>query len=514
VKEILNKVRSTRIIGLSTNWFHVFLIVVIVLGILLRCINIDSRVYWDDEVITSIRVAGYQIANIVQVLLNKSTASASDLMIYQLPSSAMSFSDTVQGLIAEEPQHPPIYFLLARLWIQLFKNFGSSVVVIRSFSVFISLITFPCLYWLCLELFRSRYVGFIAMAIMAVSPFHLFYAHAARPYTLWFLAITLSSTLLLRSLRLNTSLSWIAYSVSVILALYICFISVFVFISHGIYIVLMQGKRLTKATVLYLITMAVSSLAFLPWLLATNSNLRALNTTTGWSSEKLGSLNLLRLSLNNLREVFFSIGQGYAYLTFLLLICIVFSFYFLWRKVPKSVWVFIFSLVGVTVIALLVPDLLRGGERRSTASRYFIAPYLGINLSLSYLFCIQGSVVVGWLRNFWQAIAAFLLTLGAVSCINLNQSEVSFHPDFSNIKVPAQTINKYERPLIVTNLDIKNITSSNNVIGSIGFSYLLKPDTQFQFIANNSQIDFSEPSKTVFVYVEGSTIFLKSESAK
>jgi uncharacterized membrane protein len=504
----MSNTRLGRITG--TGWFYVFLTVVIIFGGVLRCIHLDSRVYWYDEIFTSFRVAGYHVAEVKQELINKSTATPSDLMVYQYPSSARSLATTVQGLITEEPQHTPIYFVLARLWTQQFKDFGSAVVVIRSFSVFVSLLSFLCLYWLCLELFGSPYVGLIAIAMVAVSPFHLVYAQEARPPALWFLVTLLSSAFLLRALRLNTKLSWIAYAISVVLSIYTFLFSVFVLASHGIYIVLMQGGRLTKATIAYLIATFVGLLAFLPWLLAIISNLRALNNATGWASVKIGPLNLLRMTLNNLRDVFFSFGKGYAYLTFLLLILIVFSLYFLWHKAPKSVRVFVFSLIGVTVIALLVPDLIRGGESRSTASRYFIAPYLGIHLSLSYLFFTQGSAVVRWSRNFWQATAAFLLALGTASCIGISQSEFSLNTTvYRHSLTLARTINKYEHPLVVTSAKY-----FNNIIGSICLSYWLKPDTQFRFVTDPYQIQFSERVKAFFVYGGDSDLVLNSNHEK
>ena len=505
----MSNTKLGRVTGLSTGWFYVFLTVVIIFGSVLRCIHIDSRVYWCDEIFTSFRIAGYGVTEVKQELINKSIATPSDLMVYQYPSSERALATTVQGLITEEPQHTPIYFVLARLWTEQFKDFGSAVLVIRSFSVFVSLLTFPCLYWLCLELFSSRYVGLIAIAMVAVSPFHLVYAQEARPPALWFLVTILSSAFLLRALRLNTKLSWIAYAISVVLNLYTFLFSVFVLASHGIYIVLMQGGRLTKVTIAYLIAMVVGLLAFLPWLLVITSNLRTVKNATIWAYGTIGHLNLLKIALNNLRDVFFSFGKGYDYLTFILLILIVFSLYSLWRKAPKSVWVFVFSLIGVTVIALLVPDLIYGGAKRSTASRYFIAPYLGIHLSLSYLFCIQGSAVVIWSRHFWQAITAFLLALGTVSCIAISQSEFSFNTILNrNSLTLARTINKYEHPLVVTSANYPS-----NIIGAISLSYWLKPDTQFRFVTDTSQIKFSERAKSVFIYGGDSDLVLNSNHA-
>jgi len=68
--------------------------------------------------------------------------------------------------------------------------FGSSVTVTRGLAALISLFVFPCIYWLCLKLFKS---GWMAMALVAVLPIHVVYAQEAREYSLWPAAILLSS---------------------------------------------------------------------------------------------------------------------------------------------------------------------------------------------------------------------------------------------------------------------------------------------------------------------------------
>ena len=40
------------------------------------------------------------------------------------------------------------------------------------------------MYWLCLELFESSVTAWLAVAIIAISPFQIVYAQEARPYSL------------------------------------------------------------------------------------------------------------------------------------------------------------------------------------------------------------------------------------------------------------------------------------------------------------------------------------------
>lgn len=488
----------------SIDWFNIFLISVIIFGILIRLIHLDKRVYWGDEIVTSIRIAGYRFSEVLQEISNKSILSAEDLLTYQNTSSSRGLNTTIQGLVSDEPQHAPIYFVALHLLVKLFKNFSNSITQIRSFSVFLSLLSFPSLYWLCFELFNSVTAGLIATAMVATSPFYYVYAQEARPPVLWILCILLSSALLLRALRLNTKLSWVAYAASVVFSLYSFLFSVFVLIGHGFYILLIKGLKPNTAIIRYLLVVCVGVSAFMPWLLKIASNLSTVSDSTSWSSEKIGSFQLLRMVINNLRDVFFNIGEGYTYLTFLLLILIGFSFLFLIKTAPKSVWAFVLLLISVTIVFLLIPDLVNG-VRRSAASRYFIAPYLGINLSLAYLFSVQTKNLIWQWKKCWQAIVTILLVIGISSCIIISQSEISFNQaTYRNSAVLAQVINKYENPLVITGTQY-----FNNIIGAIGISHYLKPSTRFKFVPDASQLNDSTQAKNIFVYGKDIEFLLK-----
>ncbi len=126
-----------------------------------------------------------------------------------------------------------------RFWLQWF---GDSVSARRSLSVFSSLLVFPSLYWLCWELFTSVPVGWVALALIAVSPLHILYAQEAREYSLWTFTTVLSSAVLLHAMRVQTKLSWGMYAVTVILGLYTFSFSAFMIFGHGIYVLAMPGE--------------------------------------------------------------------------------------------------------------------------------------------------------------------------------------------------------------------------------------------------------------------------------
>lgn len=217
IKFSLMKNKLTQNWDSSTTWLRFFIIVLLLLGIFFRFVNLDRKVYWHDETFTSIWISGYRPQEIIDQAFNGQVIDSKDLQKYQYPNPERTLIDTLKNLATEDPQHPPLYYLITRLWVQ---GFGNSVAVTRSVSAVISLLAFPCIYWLCLELFESPLVGWIAIALISVSPFHILYAQEAREYSLWIVTILLSCAALLRAIRLKTKLSWVIYAVTLVLGLY------------------------------------------------------------------------------------------------------------------------------------------------------------------------------------------------------------------------------------------------------------------------------------------------------
>ena len=97
-----------------------FLAIVIALGICFRFANIDKKVYWYDETVTSIRLSGYTKEDFSDLVSDSRVIKVADLQKYQQPEANKSLIDTIRSLAVENPEHPPLYFILARLWGQVF----------------------------------------------------------------------------------------------------------------------------------------------------------------------------------------------------------------------------------------------------------------------------------------------------------------------------------------------------------------------------------------------------------
>jgi len=170
--------------------------------------------------------------------------------------------DTVKGLATEKPQLSPLYFILARFWVQ---SLGPQVAAVRSLSAWISLLVFPRVYWLCWELFRSASVGWRAVTIVAVGPFHVLYAQEAIPYMMFAVLVLLSNAILLRAIALQKSPArfkytsklskavWSIYAIALSLGLYSSLLFFLVAFAHGIYVIRTENWRFSQRLIAYLL---------------------------------------------------------------------------------------------------------------------------------------------------------------------------------------------------------------------------------------------------------------------
>ena len=198
-------------------WLWPLLIALLATGLFFRFYNLDKKVYWNDEVWTSLWLSGHSASEMIEQVFDGRELTTRDLQRYQRINSDRSWISTITSLAADDPKQPPLYYALLRFWTGLL---GGSIHAIRSLSALISLLVFSGLYWLCRELFEAPRTAWVAVALMAVSPFHVLYAQEARPYSLWAAMILLSSAAMLRALRRQTWWSWSLYAATVALGFY------------------------------------------------------------------------------------------------------------------------------------------------------------------------------------------------------------------------------------------------------------------------------------------------------
>jgi len=198
--------------------------------------------------------------------------------------------DTVKGLATEEPQLSPLYFILARFWVQLFCP---QVAAVRSLSAWIIWLVFPRVYWLCWELFRSASVGWMAVTIFAVGPLHVFYGQEAIPYMMFAVLVLLSNAILLRAIALQKSTArfkstsklskavWSIYAIALSLGLYSSLLFFLVAFAHGLYLIRTENWRFSKTLIAYLLASEAATIILGAGILVGVYNSKKFEATVG-----------------------------------------------------------------------------------------------------------------------------------------------------------------------------------------------------------------------------------------
>lgn len=198
----------------ESSKLHIWLLVGwIAIGTILRLTQLSCKSPWTDEFSTMV----FSLGNSFRPIPLDQAISLDILMQpLQVPPSAGVGAVTTHLL--GESNHPPLYFVLAHLWMKLFLPAGSlvSVWVARAFPALLGTAAIPAVYGLGWLAFRSRLVAQLSAAMMAVSPYGIFLAQEARHYTLatlWVIASLSCLVVTVRHIRNQTPLPiWLGLS--------------------------------------------------------------------------------------------------------------------------------------------------------------------------------------------------------------------------------------------------------------------------------------------------------------
>ncbi|MEM9245852.1 MAG: hypothetical protein AAGA67_08955, partial [Cyanobacteria bacterium P01_F01_bin.153] len=416
--------------------------VAIALGIVLRFTALDRAVYWYDETITSIRVAGLTKEEVrspgpevLERLWSPDKFTAYFFDLSSEGSASRGWDKTLSSLAYENPEQVPLYYLLARGWATLF---GNTPFALRGLSALLGVGLLPVVYALVRELgrwVRSLYpehsspmswrtAQWSTTAVVAMSPIQILYAREARGYSLGLLITALSTLAFLKALQATRTRSgnprarWILYAISLIFGLYTQLPFVLVIITHGIFVwghrrTLMKSWRsptpFSRFLGNYIRSCVATLLAFAPWLYF----IFTYRQQIGWLNRDLSAPVLLQRWLLNLSAVLFDAQLGFpnqplfditasngdpvrlldtplvaiGIVTIVGLIIV--SIVWMMRSQPRALWLLPVSWLG-TIIPFAALDLLTGGQR-STIPRYFLLSYLGL------------AIILGWaIAQFWK----------------------------------------------------------------------------------------------------------------
>jgi uncharacterized membrane protein len=148
----------------------------------------------------------------------------------------------------------------------------------------------------------------------------------------------------------------------------------------------------------------------------------------------------------------------------------------------------------------MLPDLIFGG-RRSSASRFLITSYLGIQLAVAYLLAAQ-IISKNFLRQrTWKVVMIVLISAGILSCVVSSQADTWWNKkDSDNNPQVARIINQASRPLLVSGSPRVNLGDL------LSLSYLLDPKVRLQLVVEPNIPNISKDFTDVFLFAPSKTL--------
>jgi uncharacterized membrane protein len=442
------------------------------LGVFFRFYHLDRKVFWEDEIAGTVRALGYTEAGIVAASPDLRDARSLQ-MYFHLPPPGSRHADrlanTVGALAAEDPQHPPLYYLASHLWIE---RFGSTVAAMRALPALFGVLVLPCAYFLALELFGSVVVAWLAVALLAVSPFEVLYAQEAREYSLWAVAILLICLTFLRARRSMSVAAWSLYAVTLAAGMYVFPFSALVAMGQGLFLFVADRGKPVRGLVAYGAASGIAALAFAPWLAIMLTN-RALERGMGnILVSRLSAPAIAREFTKNVRENFIDLGAsgGFVFNTFLAVIAAAlccYALFYLARHGPRDASTFVLLAFGAPAVPLVASDLL-GRGMLVYQSRYFTPLYLGLDFAVAFLFAAKIAQARATSRDrlLWQSLFGGVLACGIVSCLNSSQAETWWNKDYEQSRAVASIVNASAAPLVV---------ADDRASRTLGLGYYLDP---------------------------------------
>jgi mannosyltransferase len=187
----------------DARWDLALVLLFTLVGFGLRFATIDTKGLWLDEATTVFQTAG-------------------------------TLLQTIQSQIGGT--HPPFFHVLMHIWIYFF---GDSETTIRLFATIFGVACIPAAFWAGREVYDRR-VGLIAAALLAVSPFQIWYSQEARMYTMLMLFSLLSVGAFVRALEKNSLPTWLTYFAFTLMGAFTQYLFLLLVIGQGLYFVLFE----------------------------------------------------------------------------------------------------------------------------------------------------------------------------------------------------------------------------------------------------------------------------------
>lgn len=243
------------------------------------------------------------------------------LRLYKLGSNSLWFDEAISVWFAKESianilikqtsgdVHPPLYYILLRLWLSVFGNGEFNV---RLLSAIFGIISIPLLYLIVKNLFGNL-PALISALILAISPFHIYYSQEARMYSVLTFCVLLSIFFMVKMLWIGEELTQtrktifysIGYVISTVVAIYCHNLALLLPVAQNLFFIIFWNRYrpLSKFWIPSLLTIII---LWAPW---TSSFFKQ-------SSSVAGSFYAPPLTLESIIILFATFNNGPTYWLF------------------------------------------------------------------------------------------------------------------------------------------------------------------------------------------------------
>jgi len=199
--------------------------------------------------------------------------------LYSLSLINKSLRSIIRICLNSDP-NPPLYYIFLWMWT---KVFGGGAYACRALSALFGILGVISIYMLGKKLF-SKATGIIALAILSVNIYHIYYSQEARSYAMAFLLSILSFLFFIRLHQDPDLKSCLLYTSFTALLIYTHYFGLFILISQFCYILFTLSRD--KQTLLLIRYYSLSGIflfvLYIPWIPAV---LRLNKLQTFWTAK-------------------------------------------------------------------------------------------------------------------------------------------------------------------------------------------------------------------------------------
>jgi uncharacterized membrane protein len=386
----------------------------IVVGAYARVTHVDTKLFFQDEAFTALRVSGHSERAYRARYFTGAVHTSGEIAALMTRDPATNVGSVIALLAAEDPHHAPLYYVLDRWTIDAL---GSSIADYRALSVLFGLLTIAAAYVLGVTALGTRIAGATLAALVAVSPFHVLYAQMAREYSLFAFLVLVSSTCAIRAIVKRRAVAYIAYAATVTLGIYTDPLFVLVVVAHAIgALVALRGDR--RASLSWGAAAVVGAALYAPWAANSLAHHDNIEDQLAWGVIAYPLPALAQKWAFNVGAVFFDAEFANLALAPIALVAIAIAVaafaYAIVRATKTPAIVLGLALTCVPIATFVTLDTL-AGSHFATIPRYLCAAWLGIEI-------LTAAALVAGYRNartqrFAIAAFAFLVVAGSASAL-------------------------------------------------------------------------------------------------